>query len=261
LAALAAALSVLLGWLPELWWLALAVVILAATVGLAQIGPVLLLPLFYKLRRLDDAELLDRLNTMAGRVGARISGVYEMEMSAKTTATNAALAGLGSTRRVILGDTLRQKYSTEEIEAILAHELAHHVHNDIPKLIAVSTISTLAGLFLVSLMLTPLAAAAGITDVSSVRSLPLIALVIGAFFFATTPLTNWFSRVVEHQADVFALRLLPTPAPFLSMMEKLADQNLAEPEPSPLVEAFFYDHPHHAKRLRFARAWKPASQP
>ncbi len=259
LAGLVAALYALLLWSPQFWWLGLAAVVLLLTVILAQLAPVLLIPLFYKLTPLEDEELERRLNELADRTGTRINGFYEMKLSDKTTMANAALAGLGKTRRVILGDTLRDRYSHDEIEAILAHELGHQVHRDIPKQIAFQTVLTLVGLWLVSLVFEGAAGFFGVFDVTDPRSLPVLALLLGVYMTVTTPLSNWFTRISERAADRFALETTNAPAPFVSMMRKLASQNLSEPEPSPLVQAYFYSHPHPAKRIRFAEGWSSGS--
>ena len=259
LVGLVAALYALLLWSPQFWWLGLAAVVLLLTVILAQLAPVLLIPLFYKLTPLEDEELKRRLNELAGRTGTRIKGFYEMKLSDKTTMANAALAGIGRTRRVILGDTLRDRYSHDEIEAILAHELGHQVHRDIPKQIAFQTALILVGLWLVSLVFDGAAARFGVFDVADPRSLPVLALLLGVYMTVTTPLSNWFTRISERSADRFALETTKSPAHFISMMRKLASQNLSEPEPSPLVEAYFYSHPHPAKRIRFAEGWSSGS--
>ena len=106
---------------PSTWWMWAAVGMLAVTVGLSTLAPVLILPLFYKSIPLDDAELVERLTRLAKRVGTRVEGVYTLDFSSKTTAANAGLMGLGRTRRIVVGDTLYDNYTAEEIESILAH--------------------------------------------------------------------------------------------------------------------------------------------
>ena len=135
----------LLRTFPEWWWVIMAALAWLFIVAMAQLAPVLLMPIFYKFRPLDDPELVRRLTALAEQAGARVRGVYVMDMSSRTTAANAMLTGLGSTRRIILGDTLLRNYSEDEIETVLAHELAHHVHNDLPKGLAVEAVLIFVG--------------------------------------------------------------------------------------------------------------------
>ena len=141
---------VLLRLSPEWWWLWTAVVLLFFTVVLANLAPILILPLFFKLTPLEDTELVQRLTALAAAAHTRVSGVYSINFSSKTTAANAALMGLGNTRRIVLGDTLLSGFSLDEIETVLAHELGHQVNRDIPLGIVVQTALTLVGLYLAS---------------------------------------------------------------------------------------------------------------
>ena len=138
----------LLATFPGTWWLWTAVFLIAITVVLANLAPVLIVPRFYKCTPLADAELARRLAALAERAGTRVRGVFTINLSSKTTAANAALMGWGNTRRIVLGDTLLAHYTPDEIETVLAHELAHHVHGDIWQLMAVQSLLLLGGLFL-----------------------------------------------------------------------------------------------------------------
>ena len=120
---------------------------------LANLAPVLLLPLFYKLTPLPEGEVRAKTLALAAQARTRVRGVYSMNLSAKTTEANAAVMGLGNTRRIVIGDTLLDRYAPDEIEVVVAHELGHQVHRDIPKLIAVQSIMTLGGFYLASLTL------------------------------------------------------------------------------------------------------------
>ena len=132
---------VLLATQPQIWWLWVALVLLFFTVVMANLAPILILPLFYKFSPLPEGELTQRLLALAARAKTRVRGVFTMQMSSKTTAANAALMGLGNTRRIVVGDTMLDQYTPDEIEVVLAHELGHHVHHDIWKLIAASQYS------------------------------------------------------------------------------------------------------------------------
>src|SRR5207237_3583851 len=127
---------------PEIWWVVAWAVFIALMIFFAQIAPVVLFPLFYKFNPLENDELRERLVRLSERAGTRVRGVYEWKLSEKSKKANAALTGLGNTRRIILADTLLENYSPEEIEAVLAHELGHHVHKHIFKGIVVQAVTT-----------------------------------------------------------------------------------------------------------------------
>ena len=243
----------LLATQPQLWWLWVALILLFFSVVMANLAPVLLLPLFYKFSPLPDGELKQRLLALADRANTRVQGVFTMHMSSKTTAANAALMGLGNTRRIVLGDTMLDRYTPDEIEVVLAHELGHQVHSDIWKLIISQSLLTLIGLYLFNLCLswatTHLDRYHGLADPAT---LPLLLVLTGVFGFLIAPLTNGYSRAVEYQADEYALQVTHKVESFKSAMTRLANQNLAEVEPSPIVEFLFYDHPSIGKRLAHA---------
>lgn len=240
---------------PNIWWLAAAAVMLLFTVLLANLAPVLILPLFFKFKPLQDPDLVNRLMALAARAHTRVNGVYTMVLSDRTTAANAAFMGLGNTKRIVLGDTLYQNYTPEEIETILAHELGHQVHNDIMWGIAVETLLTLVGFFIADLILRAGAALFGFQGTADLAAMPLLALALGAFGLLTMPLGNWYSRRREEQADRYALDMTRNPRAFVSAFEKLANQNLAELEPEPWVEWLLYDHPPIGKRVALGRQY------
>ncbi|HEU5198454.1 MAG TPA: M48 family metallopeptidase [Ktedonobacterales bacterium] len=254
-------LYLLLAAQPDLWWLWAALALLLFSVVLANLAPVLILPLFFKLKPLEDEELKSRLLALAERANTRVRGVFTMDMSRKTSTANAALMGLGNTRRIVLGDTLLSAYTPDEIEVVLAHELGHHVHRDIWKLIATQTLLTLGGLFLVNLGLHWAVEGAHIYPrLSDAATMPAVALALGLFGLVTMPLTNGYSRLVERQADEYALTSTCMPDAFISAMTRLANQNLAELNPSPVIEFLLYDHPAIGKRLQHGERFK-AQQP
>jgi len=249
-------LYLLLAAAPLSWWLWAGMAVLVVTVLLANLAPILLLPLFYKLTPLPEGDVRRRTLELAARANTRVRGVFAMNLSAKTTAANAAVMGLGNTRRIVIGDTLLDRYTPDEIEVVVAHELGHQVHWDIPKLVAVQAVTTLGGLYLANVVLHAVVdrshAFLGLTDVAT---MPLVAAVLGVFGLIVLPLANGFSRYVEHQADVYALELTGKTDAFIGAMTRLANQNLAELEPSPIVEFLLYDHPSTGRRLAFAREW------
>ena len=239
---------------PETWWLPVGAFWILFTVLLAQWTPVLLAPLFYRFRPLEDPELVARLEGLARRAGLGVRGVFVIDMSRRTRAANAGLMGIGPTRRIVLGDTLLQGYTPEEIEAILAHELAHHRHRDLPIGLALGSAVNLLG-FLLGARLLPLAVQAlGFPWLDHPGTLPALALAAAAFGLATgIPLRAW-SRWREWEADRAAIRWCSNPWALASALRKLSEQNLAEPDPEAWVEVLFHTHPALGKRIRAAEA-------
>ena len=245
---------------PEYWWLIAWAAFLGLFVLLAQIAPVVLFPIFYKFEPLDNDELKARLVALSERAGTRVRGVYKWNLSEKSKKANAALTGLGNTRRIILADTLLENYSPDEIEAVLAHELGHHVHNHILKSIGVQAGVTLLGFWAANWTLHYAIERWHMFEtLSDFANLPLLVLVSTVLSFLLMPALNAFSRYNERQADRYAFRSIPHIEPFISSMNKLAEQNLAERTPSKWVEWLFHSHPAIARRVEAAEAWEKAT--
>jgi STE24 endopeptidase len=241
---------------PSIWWLLTGILFLFFTIVLANLAPLLIVPLFFKFKPLEDEELVKRLISLAKRAGTRVRGVFTIDLSTRTTAANAALMGLGNTRRIALGDTLMKEYSADEIETILAHELGHHVHGDIWRGIAVQTALTLIGLFLADRLLRWGVATFGFESLADVAAFPLVTMAMGGLAVLALPLTNTYSRWREGLADQFSLEMTGNPQAFISSMTKLANQNLSEAEPEPWAEFLLYSHPAIGKRIKRAQGFK-----
>jgi len=235
------------------WWLWASVVLFLVTVLLTRLMPTLLLPIFYDLEPLDDADLGQKLTNLAQRARTDICGIFTMDLSSKGTTANAMLAGLGDTRRIILSDTLIEQYTPEEIEVIMAHELGHHLHRDITKMIVLQAGIFLAAFYLGDKVLNFGVAPFDFNGIADVAALPLLALSLATFSLLLTPLVNAFSRKVESLADKAALELTDNPGAFATAMAKLTDQNLSVAFPSRLVELWYYDHPPYVRRIKLAR--------
>jgi STE24 endopeptidase len=263
----ASALSFLLGlavviilyWLldrfPDIWWLWAGIFLLLLSLLLTRLTPTLLLPIFFKLEPLADVELKEKLTNLANRAQAQIVGVFTMDLSSKGTTANAMLAGLGKTRSIILSDTLLQQYTSEEIEVVLAHELGHHLHRDIPKLIVVQAVMILLAFYLSNLVLRASLMPLGFQGIADVAAFPLLLLSLATFSLIITPLTNAYSRYVEASADKAALELTANSRAFVTAMTKLTNQNLSVADPSRWVELLFYDHPPYTKRVNLAHRY------
>lgn len=245
---------------PQYWWLIAWAAFLGLFVLLAQLAPVVLFPIFYKFEPLQDDELKSRLVRLSERAGTRVRGVYKWNLSEKSKKANAALTGIGNTRRIILADTLLDHYSADEIEAVLAHELGHHVHKHILKSIVVQAAITFVGFWAANWVLHYAMERWHIFEtLSDFANLPLLVLVSTVLSFLLLPAINAFSRYNERQADRYAFQSVPSVEPFISSMNKLAEQNLAERSPSKWVEWFFHSHPAISRRVAAAEQW--ARQP
>jgi len=241
---------------PERWWLPAGGAFAVFIVGLTNLAPVLLLPLFYRVKPLDRAALHARLLSLAERAGARVLGAYEWGLSEKTRKANAALTGIGGTRRILVSDTMLDEYTDDEIEVVLAHELAHHVHGDIWKGIALECALILAGFYFAARLLAAFAPTFGLDGVADIAGVPLLVLAASVVSLVMLPVAHGISRAFERSADRFALRLTGNPAAFVSAMRRLAQQNLAEEHPSRIVQLLFYSHPPVRERIAAAQAFK-----
>ncbi|NOT24554.1 MAG: M48 family metallopeptidase [Acidobacteria bacterium] len=245
----------LIGWTPAYWWVSAAVCLAILLMLMAHLAPVLLLPLFYRFTLLDRPALTSRLVALAERAGTQVLGVFEWRMSDRTRKANAALTGIGRTRRILLSDTLLAAHSDDEVEVILAHELAHHVHHDIWKAIALEFVLILVGFFLADRALQTAVGHFGISGKADIAGLPLFVLTGGAVSLLLLPVANAVSRLHERRADRYALDMTGNPAAFASAMKRLSVQNLAEERPSRWVEMFFHSHPSIAERIDAAHRW------
>jgi len=245
----------LIRWSPERWWMWAAASFSAIFVLMAQLAPVLLLPLFYEFKPLDRGALVARLVALAERAGARVFGVFEWRLSDRTKKANAALTGIGRTRRILLSDTLLAEHSDDEIEVILAHELAHHVHRDIWSAIGIETALIALGFFIADRALSAFGTSFGLDGTGDIAALPLLLLTMGGVSLLLMPVAHACSRAHERRADRYALTMTGNAAAFITAMKRLAAQNLAEEQPSRLVELLFHSHPSTSARISAAQTW------
>ena len=243
------------GW----WWLVAAIGFFLLSIVIGQLAPVLILPIFYKVKLLDPTDqrgpdLNQIFKELTGGTGLSVEGVYRMDLSAETNKANAMLAGLGNTRRVILADTLLDNFSSDEIAVIFAHEVGHHVHRHIRKMILFGGLYSLIGFYLCDLMMR-----LWLNDLSSVDYanfpvfvLPVLLLTIHLFSILLEPLQNGLSRHFERQADRFALDATQNRDAYLSAFSKLAKQNKDDPSPHRLEVLLFHSHPPIVERIAMA---------
>ena len=247
---------------PQYWWIIAWLIFIGLFIFFAQIAPVVLFPLFYKFAPLQNDELKARLVRLGERSGTRVRGVYEWKLSEKSKKANAALTGLGNTRRIILADTLLDNYSNDEIEAVLAHELGHHVHGHMVKMIVVHALVTLAGFWAANEVLRyAIDEQRMFQHLADFANLPLLALVASGISLLLMPALNAYSRFTERQADLYCWKSVADVTSYITAMEKLGKQNLSESHPSRVVELLFHSHPPISKRIAAAEAWAKSHQP
>lgn len=239
------------------WWLSGAAIFLVGYALLALIAPVWLVPLFYRLTPLPDGPLRSRLLALAARVGVPVTGVFVVDQSRKSRTANAAVTGLGRTRRILLFDTLLDTFTPDEVEAVLAHELAHQLHGDIRRGLLVQGALTLVTFWVASHALTAGARWLALEGPADPAGLPFFGLVLLVVSLLALPMANGWSRHVERSADRFALETIPDAGAFIGALERLAGLNLAERDPHPLEEFFFYSHPAIGGRIAEARQFRP----
>ena len=244
--------------LSPLWWLWTWVATIVISLVLSILAPVVILPLFFKTRPLPEGELRTSLEELAARAKLEVKGIYTVEFSAKTSTANAALMGIGHTRRILLSDTLTGTYTTDEILTVMGHEMGHQRHGDTLRLFVFQGLILLGTFYLASILLAWGVRSLDYAGITDVAALPLLLMVIGAVGLLTGPVLAGFSRYVESQADLYSLKLTNKPGAFISAMSKLTDQNLSEIQPPRWVEVLMDDHPSYRQRVDMARRYKPS---
>ena len=236
------------------WWLWAALLFFAGYALLAFVAPIWLVPLFYRLVPLGDTDLRDRLLGVAQRAGVPVLGVWVADQSRKSRTANAAVVGLGRTRRILLFDTLIKEFPAAEVEAVLAHELAHQVHGDVRRGLLVQGALTLVMFRAADFALSAAVPRLSLDGPADLAGLPFLGLVVFALGLLALPLANAWSRRVERQADDFAVRMAGSGTSFVDAMERLAGLNLAERDPHFVEEFLLYSHPSIGRRVERARA-------
>ncbi len=233
----------------QLWWLPFAIVLFLISVVLARIVPILILPLFYKVTPIENEELKTRINNLAKDVGIKVENVFKFDMSKNTKKANAAFTGLGKSKRILLGDTLLDNYTEDEIETVIAHELGHYKKKHIIKNIIIGTVSSFVTLFLIAVLYKISIHWFGFDSINNISALPLLTLWAMIIGLVQSPLSNILSRKYEYEADEYAIKSTNKAEAFISTLNKLNEQNLGDKDPHPFVEWFFYSHPSVKKRI------------
>jgi len=240
------------------WWWVFGLFASVLGLLLVFVTPYVLVPLFFKMRPLADATTVARIHALVNRAGAPVRDVCSLDFSRRTAEANAAVIGLGRSRRVVIADTLLAEFTPGEVDAVVAHELGHHVHRNVQQLLLGNAVLMWLGLFVAS-RLAPFALP--ILSVPSLAYVPgyaMLLFVVEAFFLLASPLLNWWSRRLESNADRFALQLTRDPTAFAGAMRRLGCQNLVELCPPRWSEVLLGTHPALGRRIQFALAWSAA---
>jgi STE24 endopeptidase len=237
---------------PYSWWWIFSIVLVLLSVVLAKIAPILILPLFYKLTPLENESLREKIRALIKSEKVSFAGIYSFNLSKKSTKANAGFTGIGSSKKIILSDTLLSSFTEEEIISVFTHELGHYRHAHILKNLVLSTCIVFLSMFFCYILSSVLADYSGYASVSEIPAIPLLLLLLFIFSVVTLPFTNMISRRFEYQADAYAVKKSGV-EPFISAMTRLSESNLANLDVHPFVEWFFYSHPSIPKRILAAR--------
>lgn len=233
----------------DLWWLVFASAMFLISVVLSQIFPIVIFPIFYKVIPLADEELKNKISQLAKNAGIKVQNVFTFDMSKNTKKANAAFTGLGKTKRIILGDTLLNNYSKDEIETVIAHELGHYKHKHILKNILYGTAASFLTFFVISVLYKESLNWFNLESITQIAAIPLLSLWAMIIGLIQTPFGNILSRKYEFEADRYAIEVTQKPQSFINTLNKLTDQNLGDKEPHPFVEWYFYSHPSVKNRI------------
>ncbi len=238
---------------PDSWWLIVSLFWISFSLILAKLVPIFIIPLFFKYKPLSDNALRERIINLSNKMKVKILDVFEIDFSKKTLKANAAFVGWGSTKRVILADTLKDKYTHDEIEVILAHEFAHYQMKHLLKLILINALSTIAVFYFMFKTNILVLNFFSLSSLQDIAAFPVVVMYLMVFGIITQPLGNYISRGFEKKADKSAIMITGFKEAFISMMNKLSDQNLSDRSPHPIIKFFFFDHPPVDERINMAK--------
>jgi STE24 endopeptidase len=224
-------------------------------VALVFVTPYVLVPLFFKIQPLADLATVERIQALVERAGTPVRDVCSLDFSRRTAEANAAVIGLGRSRRVVIADTLLAEFTPDEVDAVVAHELGHHVHRDVQLLLLGNAVVMWLGLAVGARIAPAALPVLSLPGLDYVPGYPVLFAVVELFFLILSPLLNWWSRRLESNADRFALQLTRHPEAFAAAMQRIGCQNLIESHPPRWSEVLLASHPALHRRVDLARAW------
>ncbi len=245
---------------PRGWWIAGSAIGVLLSIVMIAVAPVFIAPLFNNFTPLHDEALKNRILDLAHREGIPADDVYEVDASRQSRHDNAYVAGLLGTQRIVLYDTLVNAYTPDEVTFVMGHEMGHYVLNHIWKGLLLAAAVIVLGFFLIHRLLgvtiRRLSGRLGYDSPTSIAAVPLALLFLMAYMFLLQPATNAYSRHLEHQADVFALKTVGDSPEArnaaVSAFQTMAARNLSDPDPPAFIEWWLYTHPGIGSRIRFA---------
>jgi STE24 endopeptidase len=239
------------------WWLWGSAVVIGFVIFTMAIAPVFIAPLFNKFEPLHDQALRQRILGMAHEQGIPADEVYQVDASRQSRHSNAYVAGLLGTQRIVLFDTIIGTFTHEELEFVMGHEMGHYVLNHIWKGIAFLSGLVLIGMWvlyqLIGRLMERYHARFGFGELADIASLPLLVLLLSIYGFLLDPVSNSFSRYLESQADQFGLRIAPRPEAAVTSFQKFETLDLAEADPPAFIEFWLYSHPSVGRRIQAAK--------
>ena len=241
------------------WWWVFGLLVSVLMVVLVFVTPYVLVPLFFKMRPLADEPTVERIRALLGRAGTPVRDVCSLDFSRRTAEANAAVIGLGRSRRVVIADTLLAEFTPGEVDAVVAHELGHHVHCDVQRLLLGNSVLMWLGLALAARLAPAALPVLSLPSLDYVPGYPVLLAVTEFFFLLASPVLNWWSRQLESAADHFALQLTRDPGAFAGAMERMGCQNLIEHRPPRWAEVLLATHPALHRRIALANAWAAPS--
>ncbi len=241
------------------WWWVFGLLVSVLMVVLVFVTPYVLVPLFFKMRPLADEPTVERIRALVGRAGTPVRDVCSLDFSRRTAEANAAVIGLGRSRRVVIADTLLAEFTPGEVDAVVAHELGHHVHRDVQRLLLGNSVLMWLGLALAARLAPAALPVLSLPSLDYVPGYPVLLAVTEFFFLLASPVLNWWSRQLESAADHFALQLTRDPGAFAGAMERMGCQNLIEHRPPRWAEVLLATHPALHRRIALANAWAAPS--
>jgi STE24 endopeptidase len=241
---------------PTLWWLWLSIIMIIFSVILANLFPVLILPLFYKTSPIENEDLRSKIEDICKQTKINVQGIFSINLSSKSTKANAAVVGLGNTKRILIGDTLIADYTEDEILAVLAHEITHYREHHVWWLILWQSCTTIVMFYVFYLIYPYIYGLVGFGKASDIAAFPLFGAIFAVLAFVLKPLGSAISRYYERRADKGALNLTKDPESFISLMAKFCNKQLSIAYPNPFIEWYKYSHPSPGNRIKSAEIWE-----
>ncbi|MGB3477598.1 MAG: M48 family metallopeptidase [bacterium] len=241
---------------PTLWWLWLSVIMIIFSVILANLFPVLILPLFYKTSPIENEDLRSKIEDICEQTKINVQGIFSINLSSKSTKANAAVVGLGNTKRILIGDTLIADYTEGEILSVLAHEITHYREHHVWWLILWQSCTTIVMFYVFYLIYPYIYGLVGFGKVSDIAAFPLFGAIFATLAFVLKPFGSAISRYYERRADKGALNLTKDPESFIALMAKFCNKQLSIAYPNPFIEWYKYSHPSPGNRIKSAETWE-----